>query len=51
MSDRDATPMLSAFDFTQEPLPALILDPCPYPVRSVCEPGLSVFDEQALLGP
>lgn len=32
-----------SFDFTSPPRPALILDPCPYPDRSICEPGLSVF--------
>lgn len=26
------------FDFTQEPLPALVLDPCPYPDEQLCEP-------------
>lgn len=35
--------LLRAFDFTQEPLPPLVLDPCPYEDRSICEPGLSVF--------
>lgn len=32
-----------SFDFTGPPRPALILDPCPYRDRSICEPGLSVF--------
>ena len=31
------------FDFTQEPLPPVVLDPCPYPDTTLCEPGLSVF--------
>lgn len=33
----------SSFDFTQEPLDPLVLDPCPYPDPAICEPGLSVF--------
>ena len=33
----------SEFDFTQEPLPPVVLDPCPYSDTTLCEPGLSVF--------
>ena len=32
-----------SFDFSQEPLPPLVLEPCPYPDVTLCEPGLSVF--------
>lgn len=44
---REDVPLLgdiwSIFDFTQEPIAPLLLDPCPYDDTSICEPGLSVF--------